>query len=477
MEYWVFCRALQFATHGLLSGWLALVVWCADVSAQSSAPAPNGRDLGSVIPALSQARPAEGTLFLQAAPGKREVVRFYGELGDARFVMRPTGEITLVPASETRPTDEEFITATHDDMIVALKKAGFADYKFAEAKPYLFVYDCGEGFYLHTRSILESMLPGVVASLKSWGQNVVRPNMPMVVIIVPSREAYDALHKMPDEIIAYYNQLTNYVVLYEDQELWDAAPEFAAKQACYTIAHEGIHQLLANTGIQARLASWPMWVSEGLPEYYCPLKVNSNLIKKGDAELPTRTIKWNKPGMVNDLRMHELLQMGAGSGEAVRTLVQANDLNSSGYALAWGLVHYLANEEPEKFRAYLKDLSTYRPLDRTRRNLTGRTDPNFVKHFGEDYAALEQAIQQHLTSKSMEAEYVDPIENQTHYVVRSVQKKGRAFRVSLIVTTSPAAAKQWKEEQEAGNKKAKFFTKICKSRHEAEREVAKLQSR
>lgn len=471
------CHQPQLTRRWLQRGGLVLSLLCSAAWAQPVAPAPNAQDIDRAIPALSEARPARGTLLLQTVPGKSDVVRLFGELGDARFVMRQTGEIVIVPAAFTRPTDEPFVPASQDEVIAAVKNSGFKNFKTADAKPYLFVYDCSEGFYLHTRSILESMLPGVVKSLKSWGQKVERPEVPLVVIIMPSRQAYDALHKMPDEIIAYYNQLTNYVVLYEDQELWEAAPEFAAKQACYVIAHEGIHQLLANTGIQARLSTWPMWISEGLPEYYCPLKVNSKLITKGDAELPTRTIKWNKPGMVNDLRMHELLKMGAGTGESVKTLVQADQLTSAGYALAWGLVHYMANEEPEKLQAYLKDLSTYQPLDPAHRTLAGRTDPNFVKHFGDDYTALEQAIQQHLTSKSMKAEYVDPIENQTHYVVRSVQKHGRSFAVQLIVTTSPAAARKWKEEEEAGNKKAKFFTKICKSRREAEREVAELQSR
>ena len=96
--------------------------------------------------------------------------------------------------------------------------------------------------------------------------------------------------------------------MYEDQELWEAAPEYAAKKASYVIAHEGVHQLLANSGIQSRLSNWSPWIREGLAEYYCPLKVNSSLIRKANSELPTRTMKWTKAGMVNDLRMYSLLE-------------------------------------------------------------------------------------------------------------------------------------------------------------------------
>jgi hypothetical protein len=266
-------------------------------------------------------------------------------------------------------------------------------------------------------------------------------------------------------------------VFYEDQKMWEAAPEFAAKQASYMVAHESLHQLLANAGVERRLSNWPMWISEGLPVYFCPLRFSSTLVRKGTSQLPERTIKWGRPGMVNDLRMYELLRMSGRSGEAIKNLVQASSLDSEGYALAWGLVHHLANNHREAFLAYMKDVSRLRPLDKADLQLAGRPDPLFVKHFGDDFQALEQGMQQHLTSKKIMAQYKDPVVHQTHYLVRRVQKVGRTFEVALAITTSPAAAREWKETQEAEFARATFSTKICKTRREAEFEVARLQSR
>jgi hypothetical protein len=181
--------------------------------------------------------------------------------------------------------------------------------------------------------------------------------------------------------------------------------------------------------------------------------------------------------MVNDLRMWSLMKLPASSGKVLESLVSADQIDANGYALSWGLVHYLATKKPEAFRAYLTDISKYEPLDPATRPLTGRPDPRFVKHFGSDFAGLEKEIQEYLTSKCMQSEYVDPIENQTHYVVKSIEKKGRAFAIQLVITTSPAAAKSWKEKEEAANKKAHFYTIVCKSRGEAERQVQKLQQR
>ncbi len=390
------------------------------------------------------------------------------------MVMLPTGDLELVERAEAKPTTDPFVAASTEDMQESLKAAGLSKFKVEKGKFYFYVYDCSDGFFMHVRSILETMLPGVVSSLKSWGLKVTRPEVPMVVVIMPNRAAYDAYHPMPKEVSAYYNVMTNHVMMYEDLELWDAAPEFAAKEAGYVIAHEGVHQLLANSGIQSRLSNWSPWICEGIAEYYCPLKVNSSLIRKANVELPERTMKWTKAGMVNDLRMHTLLKMNA-SDRLLEKTVESEDLDPDGYALAWGLVHYLASKKSEAFCAYMADVSKYEPLDKATAPVAGKADKLFVKHFGSDFENFQRELQAYLTSKSMQAEYVDPIENQTHYVVKCVQKEGRSFVVRLVVTTSPAAAKKWKEEESAVAKTASFFTIVCKSRAEAEREVRKLQ--
>jgi Protein of unknown function (DUF1570) len=473
----------NLATILLMTALLPGLGWAQEPASEEPAPdgagpAPAARDPGLSIPQGVVPKATGGEpLLVSSALGESQVVRSYCDLGDHLLVMLPTGALAVVKRADTQATEQPFKLASRTAMDKALDAAGFEGYKRVPAKPYYFVYACSEAFYLHTRSILESMLPGVLTQLRDWGLEAPDPSLPLVVVITKGRAEYDAYRKMPEEAIAYYNTLTNYVVLYEDQELWEAAPEFAAKQGAYTVAHESIHQLLANTSVERRLSDWPMWISEGLPEFFCPLKVNSSLVRKGTAQLPVRTIKWARPGMVNDLRMFSLLRLSGGSGEALRNLLQSSELDADGYAISWGLVHYLANEHPTKFQAYLKDVSKMKPLDLMNRQQAGRPDPLFVKHFGDDFELLERGVQEHLLSRKMQEEYKDPIANQTHYLVRRVQKRGRTFEVELVVTTSPAAARKWKEEQEAVFKRSTFSTKICKNRREAEFEIARLQAR
>lgn len=475
-------RTIQFLSRYIRFLTAAASLFASPALAQPTTPAatptptPNTQEIRLAIPADSRPVPAHDERLLLQEPFKAaQVVQAYCRIDPYSLVMLPTGELTLVKSSNTKPTTEPFVPATQDQVIESLKATGYGNYKFEKGAFYLYAYDCSDEFFARAKSILESMLPGVVKDLKSLGFTVSKPQVPLVVIIVPNRSAYDAIKQMPPEVLAYYSMLSNQIVMYEDKQLGDAAPELAAKQACYTIAHEGIHQLLANIGIQKRLAHWPAWICEGLPEYYCPLKVNSTLVHSANADLPMRTIKWTKAGMVNDIRMWSLLQMQPQAGKAIETLVGSPQIDANGYALAWGLVHYLAKKKPVAFREYLADLSKYEPLDPANRPHVGQPDPLFVKHFGHDYAGIEKDLQQYLTSAAMQKDYLDPIENQTHYLVKSVEKQGHAHAIKFAVTTSPDAAKKWKEQEEATNKNATFFTIVCKTRGEAERQIQKMQ--
>lgn len=246
-----------------------------------------------------------------------------------------------------------------------------------------------------------------------------------------TEEEFQKFEPVPDGISAYYNALSNHIVIFEQSDLVEVAPELAMKQSIGTIAHEGIHQILHNIGVQQRLSRWPMWLSEGLAEYFAPTTVD-------------RKLRWKGVGMPNDLRMHELSRFmnarrdAGGKGEIVDQVVGAQRLTSSGYAAAWSLTHYLASRQKEKFHNYLRAVAELDPLE-PREGLAGPESRKlFVEHFGDDYAALEEGLVTHLKSLP----YVDPIANQTHYVVLLESTTRR----TAGVTTSPAGARQFQEE-------------------------------
>jgi hypothetical protein len=457
------------------------MAFCTAALAQTKATAPGAapqevhvdlHQLAKRLPAGTKPYAKHGELLQVKLPDHQpQIGRLFTALDPYALVTMPTGELEIIHRAEAKPTTSPFVPATPEAIIESLKKTEFGKYKVEKTQFYLYFYDCTDGFFMHTRSILDSMLSGVVADLKSLGLKVKKPEFPLVVMIMPNRKAYDAYREMPKEAVAYYDLMSNRIVLYEDEELWEAAPEYAAKQAAYTVAHENTHQLLGNVGIQNRLSGWPQWIQEGIAEYYCPLKVNSSLVRKDKSEIPTRTIKWSKAGVINDLRMHDLMKMPTASGASIKGLVSSEKIDAHGYSLAWALVHFLANKKPDEFRAYLADISQYEPLDPANMMVGGKVDPLFVKHFGEDYDKLFHELQAYLTSKKIQAEFVDPVENQTMYIVKSVEKKGKMFESRRVITTSPAAVKKFKDEIQAEHPGATINTTICKNKAEVERQM------
>jgi hypothetical protein len=250
------------------------------------------------------------------------------------------------------------------------------------------------------------------------------PETPLVVILFRTQDEFDHFHAMPEGVVAYYNGVTNYVVMYEQSKLLDIAPDLAVKQAISTIAHEGVHQILHNIGVQQRLSDWPMWIGEGLPEYFAPTT--------------SKGARWKGVGKANDLRMRSLqdyLKQGPGRNDLVGPTIEAEGLTSTGYASAWALTHFLAERRKEKFFAYLKEVSGRGPLEKYTKQ---QNVEQYKKYFSDDLEKFDMQVLQHL----QKLPYEDPIENQTHYVVAVRSGSRRAY----MITTSPKAIVEWQRE-------------------------------
>ena len=216
-------------------------------------------------------------------------------------------------------------------------------------------------------------------------------------------------------------------------------PDLAVQQAIATVAHEGVHQILANIGVQHRLSIWPMWLSEGLAEFFAPTTTGERL-------------KWKGPGQVNDLRMFELeqyLQDKSASepkGEMVEHTVLAAQLSSTGYASAWALTHYLAKNRRSEFNAFIREVSQLQPLsgaiDVTPPGVVRSNREQFSKKFGEDFKQLEAKLVAHLRKQP----YTDPFLNLPHFVATLQTTDGRRTQRSANTFHSPELADKWRRE-------------------------------
>ena len=230
------------------------------------------------------------------------------------------------------------------------------------------------------------------------------PVYPLVAIIFAKKESYAAwalreLGQPADEVVAYYNLMTNRVIMYDltaDQHVAGEGrrdiDEIFQDPRCIpmvtTIIHEGTHQLMFNTGLQTRLADTPYWLNEGIAMYF---------------ETPDLSNRqgWNGPGKVNRERLAGMLVYSRNRPEnSLETLIATDDrlqvggiISGNAYAESWALIHFLINRKPSEFTDYLKHLSQKKRLvaDSPETRVA-----DFKKFIGEDLELLDRDFLQYL---------------------------------------------------------------------------------
>jgi hypothetical protein len=183
-----------------------------------------------------------------------------------------------------------------------------------------------------------------------------------------------------------------------------------------------------------------MWLSEGLAEFFAPTSFG-------------RRNRWKGAGEINDLRMFELetylqTQYITGfDGTTISRAVTNGRLDSTGYATAWAIVHFLANNEKDGFDELVRRMSRLGPM----RGMAAREgEPvienleHFQELFGDQLAELENSMVDWLA----EQDYVSPVADFVHFVgmVSIPQAEGQR-RLACFFHTSELVA-DWKENLE-----------------------------
>ncbi len=359
-----------------------------------AAPKADPRDFGLDIPDDGPIRQSDGRRVLVKNPAGKEVVAsIHVDVGDRRLVTMPDGRLASYLINETQSTRQPFQAATREEIAKDLTEKTFAGFRTKTTKHYLYIYNTSKEFHTATSRILETMYPATLEYFKRQKFKVHEPATPMVVIMFETEAEFQKYHAMPPGVVAYYSNVSNHVVVYERGKLNQVAPALAEQQAIATIAHEGVHQILHSIGVQERLAHWPIWISEGLAEYFAPTTTDERL-------------RWKGVGKVNDMRMFEIVrylrQPDREHGSMVEHTISAARLTSTGYATAWALTHYLAARKKDKFFAYLTDVAKAQPLEAgVTADVSDEPLDNkelFIKHFGANFGAMETDLIRYLES-------------------------------------------------------------------------------
>lgn len=424
------CLGLVFVACALASS---------NAFAQKRVTVPDPRAFGlDIAPGLVLYN-VTGNVEFRMDDGEQAIGKIQIAIGSSLVIQQPDGRLVTRPISEVKKTDKPYEGIDRKVLEKRLQEEhpGFRTFT---SRHFIFVYNTSAEFAQGTMRIMESMLPGVMAHAKRQKIDVHDPEVPLVVIMFATEREYKEFAQLPDGVVAYYDTIENHVVMYEKPTQTPFKWDLYIRQAISTISHEGAHQILHNIGVQQRLSRWPMWISEGIAEYYAPTEFGKRM-------------RWKGAGDINDMRMFELesylkaRDATQADGIMVDDTVGAGSLTSTGYASAWALTHYLASRKKLEFDKFMKKVSELRPLEGAiDRGDDGKVSSNqevFKEHFGEDFADIEREVVAHLKSQP----YDHPLKEFPHVVASvRVNVNNRSYGRANVFHSQQLAAK-WQQEQ------------------------------
>jgi hypothetical protein len=426
------CWPLRCRAHFAL---LAAILLVTSALAQDAAQTANPRDFGLDLPPGVIASGENQAVSTTDGDAQPVVGRIHVRVGAGAIILLPDGGLVARREGQFSPTDRKFEPLDKEKLATRLA-AEFYGFKTKSTNHYIYVYNSSEEFQFGTSRILETMLPGVKNWADSCHIDVKNPPLPLVVVMFRSENEFQRYRRMPPGVVAYYDPVSNRVFVYEQSHLAQVRFDLAQGQAISTIAHEGVHQILHNIGVQQRLSVWPMWLSEGLAEFFAPTTMGAKL-------------KWKGAGQINDLRMYELEQYVRGNsavdnnGELVEHTVLAGRLTSTGYAAAWSLVHYLAKYKRPELLSLVHEASQYGPLtgatDITSLGIVRENREAFVAKMGDNFKDLESRLIAHLKKQP----YTDPFLDAPHFVATFVSASGRNPQKSVNTFHSKPLAEKF----------------------------------
>jgi hypothetical protein len=181
--------------------------------------------------------------------GQPVVGRLYVRVGRGAIVLLPDGELVARKEEQFAPTDRKFEPCDKEKLASQLA-VEFPGFKTKVSNHYIYVYNSSEEFQFGTSRILETMLPGVKKWAESCKIEVRNPSVPLVAVMFRTEAEFQRYRRMPAGVVAYYDPLSNRIFMYEQSRLAQVRPDLALSQAISTIAHEGVHQILHNIGVQ-----------------------------------------------------------------------------------------------------------------------------------------------------------------------------------------------------------------------------------
>jgi hypothetical protein len=309
------------------------------------------------------------------------------------LLLTPDGRLWPLHAEEivSREGVEQSMEALSQEEIFAkIKEELPLGFSVIRKKHYVIVYNSTRDYANYVGAQFELVYKNF--SNYWWRHHRIRlkdPRFPLVALVFRDRNSYlkyaipDVGKPTAEQTIGYYNQESNLMVTY-NINTQSGVDLKKAERNLATIVHEAVHQIAYNSGLQARLADNPRWLSEGLAMFF-----ESPTMRQVRGNLQ---VTWNMGGV----NRHNLIRFRQAKA---RQLIKPGTLSrlvasdewflSNGevsYPYSWALTYFLMKKMKESFSDYIQELAEYPMLNNV-------PEPErvavFKKHFGDDLTQLE----------------------------------------------------------------------------------------
>lgn len=260
---------------------------------------------------------------------------------------------------DIRTLEGSYQPASTMEMKTRLQREFGREYEVLSTKHFLVVQPRGRGN--RWPEMFERSHRAFVSYMSRRGIKIRRGRFPMVAVVMPDSAAmYAELKRMDvnvERVAGIYARESNRVITHDGGH-W--------KYIASTVRHEAAHQSAYNYNVHSRVVITPRWVSEGIGQMFEPESMVS-----GQSGQTSRD-RVNADSLEVIRRRYD----GGRSPEfaaAVRDLVGTNEMfnnpktTGDAYAVAWAMMFYLAEREPQRFANVISGTSsrgTYQPYDR-----------------------------------------------------------------------------------------------------------------
>jgi hypothetical protein len=316
---------------------------------------------------------------------------------DGRWHVLTGGDIQKV-----QETGQPFVPLTLEQASAKLIADLPKGFRTTSTKHYVVAYNTSEAYAKWNASLYERFFRGFFTFWKRLGNEVYEPEFPLTAIVFEKRADYLRYAaaedvKNAENMIGYYNQLSNRIATYDLTGIEGMIPngrrvntlelintilqQPSAERSVATVVHEAVHQLSYNSGLQTRLADNPVSISEGLAMFF----------ESPDLKSATG---WGGIGKINSFNLVAFRNALATNKQfSIARLIQDDSAFhdpatvGTAYGESWALNYFLIKARSKEYAAYLAEQAKRPPLEPSdpKRRLS-----DFQRHFGNDTEKLNR---------------------------------------------------------------------------------------